>query len=204
MSKETQDVTQGVAPPLDRPEFFSDGKNKVVSIELPIEDFLAKEDQSMNALVALYMEHFDGGVVPRTDAISPERIFSTGMMSRTHCLRIGDTVEDVRYTVWAEGANFDGYRSLQNATMGDLTAFKPYGLMFEAVKHQLAETIRKRQPTFYEIKGLVNDHYYYFTKAVLPLGDEEGKIVKCLVPFTNKVADVPLDLREEFFSADVY
>lgn len=184
-------------------EVFSDGRNKVTSVQMSQAAFLANEDERMKALVKLYMEKCKGDDLPGADVIPPEKLFGTGMMSRTHCLRLGEDVSDVRYTVWAADANFDGHRSLQNAAVEDLTNFKPYGLMFEVVKHQLQVTVDSRAPTYFEIKGVVNDHYYYFTKAILPLRNEQGQIIKCLVPFTNKLADIPVDLREKFFSTNI-
>lgn len=203
MKIEAQKPVPGSPPQAGTKETFSDENNKIVSTQLSRDEFLANEDQKMRAFVQLYEDHCADGQAPMLDAIPPEKIAMTGMMSRTHCLRTGKADDDFRYSVWAQDAAFDGFRSLQNANVGELTAYQTYGVLFEAVKHQLAVTKLQRQPTFFEVKGQANDHYYYFTKAVLPLRNEKGEIVKCLVPFTNKLPDVPTDLRDKLFSIDV-
>jgi hypothetical protein len=182
-------------------EVFSDGANKVISIPLSVDAFLAIEDARMNALIALYDKNRRDGELPSATSLSPEKLFSTGMMSRTHCLRVGTSSDTVQFSVWAEDANFDGYRSMQNARFDDLVS---YSVMLDALKKQLADVLRDKEPKYYEIKGIVNDHYYYYTKAILPLGDEQGQIIKCLVPFTDKLPDIPPDLREEFCLANIY
>ena len=75
--------------------------------------------------------------------------------------------------------------------------------MADALKSQLAAILDSGHLAFFEVKGVLNDRFYYFTKAILPLRDEQGKIVKCFVPFTNKLSDIPSDLREEFCLADI-
>lgn len=201
MSHNTQTHLGGLAETSDGTEVFSDGANKVISIPLNADTFLAGEDARMNALIALYNKYARDGKVPSANDLSPEKLFSTGMMSRTHCLRVGTSSDTVQFSVWAEDANFDGYRSMQNARFDDLAN---YSVMLDALKKQLADVLRDKEPKYYEIRGIVNDHYYYYTKAILPLVDEQGQIIKCLVPFTDKLPDVPPDLREEFCLADIY
>ena len=200
MSHGTQIEPSDLPETSDGTEVFSDGANKVISIPLNVDAFLAGEDARMNALIALYNKNRRDGALPNAPDLSPEKLFSTGMMSRTHCLRVGTTSETVQFSVWAEDANFDGYRSMQNARFDDLAS---YSVMLDALKKQLADVLRDKEPKYYEIKGIVNDHYYYYTKAILPLRDEQGQIIKCLVPFTDKLPDVPPDLREEFCLADL-
>jgi hypothetical protein len=182
-------------------EVFSDGRNKVTSVQMSQAAFLANEDERMNALIALYNKNWRDGELPNASDLTPEKLFSTGMMSRTHCLRVGTSSGTIQFSVWAEDANFDGYRSMQNARFDDLSS---YSVMLDALKKQLADVLRDKEPKYYEIKGIVNDHYYYYTKAVLPLRDEQCQIIKCLVPFTDKLPDIPPDLREEFCLADIH
>jgi hypothetical protein len=181
-------------------EVFSDGQNKILSIQLSREDFLANEDSRMKSFIDLYQEHCPDGQPPMSNEIPPEKIAQTGMMSRTHCLRIDLPTKTFRFAIWAQDANFDGFQCLQNATFEDLSQ---YSVMADALKSQLAAILDSGQLAFFEIKGVLNDRFYYFTKAILPLRDEQGKIVKCFVPFTNKLPDIPSDLREEFCLADI-
>ena len=203
MISNTQNVLEGTPASSKTKQLFSDGQNQIVSIQLSLEYFLANEDSRMQALIELYQNHCSDGQIPTANAIPPEKIAQTKMMSRTHCLRVGEAADDFRYSVWAQDATFDGFRSLQNAEVEKLSLFKTYGVLFEAVKHQLAVTVRTCQPTYFEVKGEANDHYYYFTKAILPLRGEQGEIVKCLVPFTDKLPDIPADLRHKFLSIDI-
>ena len=87
--------------------------------------------------------------------------------------------------------------NIRSAAVSDLAA-KVLVVVFG-----LAITVRGSKPTFFEVKGEANDHYYYFTKAILPLRGEQGEIVKCLVPFTDKLPDIPADLRHKFLSIDI-
>ena len=200
MSMETRDLTQEVAASRAGAEVFSDGYNKIVSARLSAEQFLATEDERMQSLIELYNEHRRDGQAPAASAITPEKLFATGMLRRTHCLHIRPPENSIQFAVWAEGANFDGFRSMQNAQFDDLSN---YGVMQDALLRQLEDVLAAGEPCFYEVRGLLNDYYYYFTKAVLPLRSEEGQIVKCLVPFTDKLPQVPSDLREEFCLADI-
>lgn len=176
-------------------ETFTDGPDRIASTRLSEADFLANEDERMAAFVALYKQYARDDALPTIDEITPELIFTTGMMSRTHCLRRAETPETFRYAVWAQDANFDGYRSLQNMSI-DKSA--PFPILTQTVQSQLSAAINLREPVFFEVRGLINDHYYYFTKAILPLRNKEGEITKCFVPFTDKLPDIPPDLRDEF------
>ena len=174
---------------------FSDGQNRIVSTRLSLKEFLAREDTHMAALVKLYLEHCIDGNAPKADALPPEIIYKTGMISRTHCLRLSDSADSARYAVWAQDANFDGHRSLQNMVLDDGA---PFPILSKIIQAQLSAVLEQGQPAFFEVKGVINDRYYYFTKAILPLSSEQGQIVKCLVPFTDKLPDIPAELREEF------
>lgn len=161
---------------------------------MPEAEFLANEDEHMVALIALYKKHCVGGQPPLSDAISPEMIFETGMMSRTHCLRLEQAARSFRYAVWARDANFDGHRSLQNMAIDDTA---PFPILTKTVQSQLSAVLIQGQAAYFQVRGLINDHYYYFTKAILPLRNEQGEIIKCFVPFTDKLPDIPPHLREE-------
>ena len=154
----------------------------------------------MKALIDFYRDHCSDGQAPMASAITPEKLFATGMLRRTHCLHIRHPENRIQFAVWAEGANFDGFRSMQNARLEDLAN---YGVIQQALRKQLDEVMAHGQPCFYEVRGLQNDYYYYFTKAILPLRSEEGQIVKCLVPFTDKLPEIAPDLREELCLADI-
>jgi hypothetical protein len=204
MSAELHSWRHPAAVPSDAEETIADGANRVTSIQLSLEQFLAGEDQRMTALIRLYQSRCSDGLPPIDESIRPEDIFSTGMMSRTHCVRIGTTEDEIRFVVWAQDANFSGYRSLQNARLTDLiTDFPTHKVMFEAVKRHLAAAMLHGRPSYYEIKGLIDSRGYYFTKAILPLRSEQGEIIKCLVPFTNKLPDIPPYLRQKLLAADV-
>lgn len=181
-------------------ETFSDGGNCIISTQLSREQFLAEEDSKMRSLIELYEDHCVDGQIPTTDAIPPEKIASTRMMSRTHCLRIDHSTNTFRFAVWADGANFDGFLSLQNATFEDLSQ---YSVMADALKSQLTTILERRGPAFFEIRGVLNDRFYFFTKAILPLRSEQGEVVKCFVPFTDKLPDISPGLREKLCLGDV-
>ena len=203
MSAEALNPHRSNAVPREVGETLTDGANQITTIQLTEEQFMASEDQRMVALVKLYQDRCTDGLPPTVDAIRPEDIFSTGMMNRTHLIRIDSSDDQVRYAVWAQDANFDGYRNLQNAHLKNLTTDAAYGLMFKAVKKQLVAARLHGRPAYYEMKGYIHDRYYYFTKAVLPLRSEQGEIIKCLVPFTNKLPNVPTNLRQELLATNV-
>ncbi len=200
MNSNTQSILGDTPASPKVKEVFSDGQNKIVSIQLSLENFLANEDSRMKALIDLYQEHCSDGRAPKSNAIPPEKVAQTGMMGRTHCLRVDYSTKSFRFSVWAEDANFDGFLCLQNATFEDLTK---YNVMTDALRSQLATILDTGQLAFFEMKGVLNDRFYYFTKAILPLRGEQGEIAKCFVPFTDKLPDIPADLREEFCLADI-
>ena len=200
MKAEVQSSMPGSTARARTIETFSDDNNKIISTQLSLDEFVANEDERMTALIQLYLDHSPDGRAPTIHAISPERIAMTGMMSRTHCLRVDQSTNTFRFAVWAEDANFDGFLSLQNATFEDLTK---YSVMADALRSQLTIILDSGQLAFFEMKGVLNDRFYYFTKAILPLRSQQGEIVKCLVPFTDKLPDIPSDLREEFCLADM-
>ncbi len=176
-------------------EVFTDGRSKILSIELSLESFLTNEDSRMKAFIELYREHCSNGRAPISNAIPPEEIARTGMMHRTHCLRIDLATKTFRFAVWAQDANFDGHRSLQNMAIVDGS---PFPILTKIVRKQLSIILDHGRPAFFEVRGIIDDRYYYFTKAILPLRNEQGEIIKCFVPFTDKIPEVPPDLREEF------
>jgi len=180
--------------PLTR-EVFYDGQNKILSIELSLENFLANEDSRMKSFIDLYRENRSDGRAPMSNAITPEKIAKTGMMNRTHCLRIDPSTKTFRFAVWAQDANYDGHRSLQNVVIADQS---PFQILSKIVQKQVSAVLENGLAAFFEMRGIIDDRYYYFTKAILPLSNEQGEIIKCFVPFTDKIPDVPPDLREEF------
>jgi len=179
---------------------FVEGSNKIVSIQLPLKAFLENENERMRALIQLYLDRCDDGLPPLENSIKPEDLFAVGMINHTHCLKIDPRPDNCQFTVWAPGANFDGHRSMQNACLGDL---KPYTAMANALKRQLAGTVVHGRPTFYIVKGILNFRYYFFSKAILPLRSEQGEIVKCLVPFSDKLAHIPSNLRQKLCTGDL-
>jgi len=185
---------------IEATERFRDGDDRLVSFKLSLEEFLAKEDARMVSLIRLYLDRRSDGLPPTDDLLKPEFLFTTGMMNRTHCLRVEQGAGNARYTVWAPDANFDGFRNLQNVRVDELAG---YQVMAEAIKSQLAAILVHGRPTFHEMRGVINGRYYYYTKAMLPLRNNQGDIIKCLVPFTNKLPDIPPELRKKCCTADI-
>lgn len=177
-----------------------DGGDFVVSRLMTTEEFLANENARMVALVKLYSERSLGGLPPTFDQLQAEDLFAVGMLNHTHCLRVDSDPDNIQFTVWAPAANFDQRRSLQNARLSEL---QPYGMLMDLLKMQILGTLVHGRPTFHEMKGILKHQCYYFSKAILPLRSQEGEIVKCLVPFSDKLSDVPSHLRQEFCSADI-
>ena len=153
MSAEALSPRANKAAPRETGETLTDGNNQITSIQLSLDQFLSCEDQRMAALIKLYQSHCSDGLPPTSDEIRPEEIFATGMMNRTHLIRIESSDDQIRYAVWAQDANFDGYRNLQNAHMQNLMTDAAYGLMFKAVKKQLAAARLHGRPAYYEMKG---------------------------------------------------
>jgi len=200
MSEQLQQISRNRPAGLGGAEIFVDGRDKIISTPLSAEDFLANEDEGMNALIKLYRDRCVDGQIPEAGAITPEKLFVTGMMSRTHCLRVAQSAGSFRYAVWAQDANFDGYRSLQNMALDDRS---PFPILTKVVQAQLSAALVHGRMAFFDVRGVINDRYYYFTKAILPLRNEQGEIVKCFVPFTDKLPDIPPHLREDFCTRGV-
>jgi hypothetical protein len=177
-----------------------EGADFIVSRLMTKEAFLAGENARMAALVRLYLDRSADGLPPKVDQVQAEDLFSVGMLNHTHCLRVDADPDNIQFTVWAPAANFDQRRSLQNAKLSEL---QPYGMLMDLLKMQILGTLVHGRPTFHEMKGLLKHQCYYFSKAILPLRSEEGEIVKCLVPFSDKLSDIPSHLRQEFCTADI-
>ena len=135
------------------------GQNTILSIEMSQHDFLANEDSRMKNFVELYQDHRLDGQAPMSNAIPPEKIAQTGMMNRTHCLRFDPSAKAFRFAVWAQDANFDGYRSLQNMIIVDDS---PYPVLSKVVLKQLSIVLEHGRAAFFEVRGIIDDRYYYF------------------------------------------
>lgn len=177
-----------------------EGADFIVSRLMTREQFLAGENARMVALTRLYLERSTGGLPPTVDQVQAEDLFSVGMLNHTHCLRVDADPDNIQFTVWAPAANFDQRRSLQNARLSEL---QPYGMLMDLLKMQILGTLVHGRATFHEMKGILKHQCYYFSKAILPLRSQEGEIVKCLVPFSDKLSDIPSHLRQEFCTADI-
>jgi len=161
---------------------------------------LQQADVRFLAFLALYEARAAGHRAPFSREITAEDMLASGISGRIMRLRLPPRTEHPGPSV--PGKPFPG-QVFEYVNMPHGAKMLAHPLVAQALSRRLVGVCLLARSDFMSIVGRLGDGFVYKIAVALPLRGEQGEIADILLPFCDKLGNVPLRLRQEFFSRDV-
>ena len=159
------------------------------------QEALGQGDARFRDFLAFYDNARGKDRVPVHNAFAPANLLACGVSGRLMRLRLAKPGKAKR--AGFPGQHFTCDRAPANAGL------LSHPLVAQALSQRFVGVCMLRRPAFLSITGRIGEALIHSVSAALPLRGEQGEITQILLPFCDKLGNIPARLREEFFARDV-
>jgi hypothetical protein len=164
-----------------------------VSVQ-PLQEAQALEqaDERFRSFIRLYLDRVDGPAEAVPHQFSARELLASGMSGRLARLR---PAAKGAHRLPGQGFVYESIPQGAHALSRPLVA--------QGLSQRFLGVCMLRRPDFFLLTGRVGEDFLYLVAAALPLRGQQGEVSDILLPFFDKVGDIPGRLCEEFFTRDV-